>query len=65
MSKAKKMFEVEENESIASCLDRMKQEGYTPVKRLEKPVFNEEKKNGQVEYVPVRQKILFEGRKID
>lgn len=65
MSKNKKMFEVEENESIASCLDRMKQEGYAPVKRMEKPVFHEEKKNGQVEYVPARQKIIFEGRKID
>ncbi|EDL63765.1 NETI motif-containing protein [Bacillus sp. SG-1] len=65
MSKNKKMFEVEENESISSCLDRMKQEGYAPVKRMEKPVFHEEKKNGQVEYVPARQKIIFEGRKID
>jgi hypothetical protein len=65
MSKNKKMFEVEENESISACLDRMKQEGYAPVKRLEKPVFSEEKNNGKVEYVPVRQKIVFEGRKMD
>ncbi|MGD6805098.1 NETI motif-containing protein [Rossellomorea aquimaris] len=63
MSKNKKMFEVEENESIAQCLDRMKQEGYSPVRRMEKPVFNEEKKNGKVEYVPARQQIIFEGRK--
>ncbi|WP_456272602.1 NETI motif-containing protein [Bacillus sp. AK031] len=65
MSKNKKVFEVEENENIADCLDRMKQEGYAPVKRMEKPVFHEEKQNGKVEYVPVRQKIIFEGRKID
>ncbi len=65
MSKSKQTFEVGENETIAQCLDRMKEEGYMPVRRMEKPVFEEKKINGQKEYVPIRQTIVFEGRKID
>ena len=62
MSKAKKMFEVEENESISECLDRMKREGYEPVRRMEKPIFKEVKGNGKMDYVPAGQKIVFEGK---
>ncbi|HEO8419467.1 NETI motif-containing protein [Niallia sp. FSL W8-0635] len=59
MSK-KKRFEVQTNETINDCLDRMKKEGYTPIKRMEKPVFKEIKVNGQMSYEPVSQQIIFE-----
>lgn len=56
----KKKFKVEENETIESCLARMKREGYTPVRRMEKPVFKEE----AGETVVSHQEIIFEGKKI-
>ncbi|RDI36682.1 NETI motif-containing protein [Falsibacillus pallidus] len=62
MSNSKKVFEVQETETIGDCLDRMKKEGYMPVRRMEKPVFKEVKENGQVNYVPAGQKIVFEGK---
>ncbi|UAK18000.1 NETI motif-containing protein [Sporolactobacillus terrae] len=37
----KKQFTVGDHESLAQCLDRMKREGYLPVRRIEKPVFRE------------------------
>lgn len=58
----KKKFEVGENETIDDCLKRMKEEGYRPVKRMEKPIFKEEKKGGQVQQVVHNQKIIFEGK---
>lgn len=63
MTKQKKKFFVEENETIHDCLARMEREGYRPVRRLEKPVFIESKGNGESEYKPVLQKIIFEGEK--
>lgn len=63
MSGRKKSFTVEENETINDCLARMEQEGYLPVRRIEKPVFREEKKKGKIEYKPISQKIIFEGIK--
>ncbi|WP_064094431.1 NETI motif-containing protein [Rossellomorea aquimaris] len=65
MSKKKMLFEVQENETISDCLDRMKQEGFMPVRRMEKPVFEEQKQQGKSEYVPVKQTIVFEGKKIE
>lgn len=66
MAKPKKQrYEVNENESIDECLDRMKKDGYFPVRRVEKPIFQEVKKGGETEYVPVARKIIFEGRLID
>ncbi|EOR21535.1 NETI motif-containing protein [Cytobacillus oceanisediminis] len=64
MSK-KKRFEVQTNESINDCLDRMKKEGYTPIKRLEKPVFKEVKGNGHMTYEPVSQQIIFEAVQLE
>lgn len=64
MTKQKKKFFVEEHETIHDCLARMEREGYRPVRRLEKPVFMEEKGNGDSEYKPVLQKIIFEGEKM-
>lgn len=65
MTNSKKQFEVQKNESIENCLKRMEQEGYRPVKRIEKPIFKEVSRNGQVDYEPAGRKIIFEGRKID
>ncbi|WP_349409286.1 NETI motif-containing protein [Pseudalkalibacillus sp. SCS-8] len=58
----KKKFEVQENESIADCLDRMKEEGYMPVRRMEEPVFQESKQKGKKDVEYLRQKVVFEGK---
>jgi hypothetical protein len=56
--KSKKTFRVEEFGSIDACLAQMAKENYLPVRRMEKPVFREEKQG------PVRigQEIVFEGK---
>lgn len=54
-------FKVNENETIADCLSRMKMQGYMPVKRIEKPVFQEQK-DGAVEVS--HQEVVFVGKKI-
>ncbi|WP_332691900.1 NETI motif-containing protein [Halalkalibacter lacteus] len=59
--KRKERFEVQESETIEDCLDRMKAEGYQPIRRMEKPIFKEEPMNSTKEYVPIRQQIIFEG----
>ncbi|GGE68878.1 NETI motif-containing protein [Priestia taiwanensis] len=59
--KKKQKFEVHENETITDCLDRMKAEGYTPVRRMEEPVFHEVTVNGKKEVEPCGSKIVFEG----
>ncbi|CEG25399.1 NETI motif-containing protein [Bacillus sp. B-jedd] len=53
-------FEVMDNESIDECLERMKKEGYTPVRRIEKPIFKEE----GTEIIPVGRQIIFEAKPI-
>ncbi len=57
----KKTFEVLEHETIADCLERMKREGYTPVRRIEKPIFYQKQKKTNPEYL--KQQIIFEGIK--
>ncbi|WP_035722301.1 NETI motif-containing protein [Gracilibacillus boraciitolerans] len=52
----KKKFIVKENESIDTCLDRIKQDGYSPTRRVEEPIFIEE--NGQL--IPYGRKIIFD-----
>ncbi|WP_438799893.1 NETI motif-containing protein [Alkalicoccobacillus porphyridii] len=56
--KRKQQFTVEPDESLADCLERMKTEGYRPVRRMEKPVFKE---NGSKTPVISHQQIVFEG----
>jgi hypothetical protein len=57
----KKMtFEVQENETIDACLDRMKKQGYTPVRRVEKPIFREVMNGKEKSYEPVSRQIIFE-----
>jgi ribosomal protein S21 len=62
MSKKKMQFEVQENESIDQCLNRIKQAGYMPIRRTEKPIFQEIKKGGETIYEPVGRQIVFEAR---
>ena len=50
-------YEVQENETIEQCLDRMKKDGYMPFGRKEEPIFEEI--NG--EPAVLRQKIQFKG----
>ncbi|MCA1032933.1 NETI motif-containing protein [Bacillus timonensis] len=59
---SKKKFEVGPNETIGDCLDRMKAEGYMPVRRIEEPIFQEVKVDNQIEVEPCGRKIVFEGR---
>lgn len=66
MAKAKKMkFEVQENETISECLDRIKAEGYVPTSRMEKPLFEEVKEAGETVYKPIGRKIVFEAKLLD
>ncbi|OCA82978.1 hypothetical protein A8F94_17680 [Bacillus sp. FJAT-27225] len=57
----KQMFEVLENESIDECLNRMKAQGFRPVRRIEKPIFKEEGSD----IVPAGRQIVFEGKPLD
>ena len=59
----KRRFEVEEHETVDDCLKRMCESGYEPVRKIEKPIFREViGADGNVQYVPVKQHIVFEGR---
>jgi uncharacterized protein with ACT and thioredoxin-like domain len=61
MSKKTVWFEVEEHETLESCLERMKSQGYMAMGRKEEPVFEEV--NGKP--VPVRQIVKFKGVKLE
>jgi hypothetical protein len=65
MSKGKINFEVQENETIAECLERVKNQGYVPIRRTEKPIFQEVIKGKEVTYEPVGREIIFEAEVID
>lgn len=54
-------FNVEEHETIQDCLQRMREAGYMPVKRFEKPVFIE-REDGTVEVL--KQQITFVGKQL-
>ena len=62
-NKNKKRFEVGEKETIDQCLDRMKKEGYTPIRRAEEPIFREETRNGEKVMEPVGKTIVFQAVK--
>jgi hypothetical protein len=65
MAKPKMKFEVLENETIDECVDRIKKQGYSPIRRIEKPIFQETEKNGQKTYEPAGRQIIFEAIQID
>ena len=58
---SKRKFEVEDNETIDQCIERMRNEGYQPVRRIEEPVFQEVERNGTIDIEPCGRKIIFEG----
>lgn len=64
MSK-KREFEVHENETIDDCLNRIKEEGYFPVRRIEKPIFQEVNDGSSVTYEPAGRHIVFEAKKME
>lgn len=57
LGKKQVWYEVEENETIEQCLERMKKDGYMPFGRMEEPIFH------LVDGEPtvLRQKIKFKG----
>lgn len=57
MAKKQVWYEVEENETIEQCLERMNKDGYMPFGRKEEPVFHIV--DGEPTYL--RQKIKFKG----
>ncbi|UFT99904.1 NETI motif-containing protein [Radiobacillus kanasensis] len=56
----KKRYQMEKNETIEQCLERIKRDGYMPVRRTEQPVFQEKKENGETSYEPVGRIICFD-----
>jgi hypothetical protein len=60
MSKKKMQFEVQDKESIDDCLERMKKLGYVPIRRTEKPIFQEVVNGKEISYEPVGRQIVFE-----
>ena len=62
--RTKQKFYVEDEETIDDCLNRMKEEGYTPVRRMEEPILKEVNRNGKIEVEVAKQKIVFEGKLI-
>ncbi|MCM3245430.1 NETI motif-containing protein [Cytobacillus firmus] len=67
MSKAKNkmVFEVQENETIDQCLERIQKAGYIPVRRTEKPIFKEVKTGGKIDYEPAGRQIVFEAKRLE
>lgn len=56
----KKRFVVEEGETIDDCLNRIRQEAYTPVRRVEEPYFKEVKENGEIKIIPAGRQVIFD-----
>nr|WP_309247006.1 NETI motif-containing protein [Sporolactobacillus shoreicorticis] len=56
----KKQFFVKENETISQCLERMKAEGYVPIRRTERPIFRETASGPEC----VGRQCVFEGKLI-
>ncbi|MCM3706175.1 MULTISPECIES: NETI motif-containing protein [Cytobacillus] len=63
--KNKMSFEVQENETIDQCLERVQKAGYIPVRRTEKPIFKEVKTGSKVDYEPAGRQIVFEAKRIE
>ena len=56
---------MQDHETISQCLERIHKEGYTPIRRTEKPIFQEKMDNDQVLYEPAGRQIVFEVRKME
>ena len=58
----RKNYKVGKNQKIEDVLNQMKKEGYTPIRRMEKPVFID-RDHGEV--VVDHQEIVFVGQRTD
>ncbi|WP_112179821.1 MULTISPECIES: NETI motif-containing protein [Paraliobacillus] len=56
----KKRFVLEEGETIDACLDRIREAGYQPIRRSEKPIFQEKIQGDQNSLEPVAREITFD-----
>ncbi|GAA4066633.1 hypothetical protein GCM10022410_11230 [Amphibacillus indicireducens] len=48
------------DETIDQCLERIQQAGYSPVRRIEKPIFKEVIEDGEKKLIPDQQRVIFE-----
>ncbi|WP_071458392.1 NETI motif-containing protein [Bacillus massilinigeriensis] len=62
MGKDTNVYHVRDGETIGDCLERMKKDGFVPVRRMEKPVFKEVMKDGKIAYEPAGREIIFEAK---
>lgn len=56
----KRRFVLEEGETIDACLDRIRKAGYQPIRRTEKPIFQEKIAGDQNSLEPVAREITFD-----
>lgn len=61
----KVIYEVQENETVSDCLDRIQKDGYTPIRKTEVPIFQEKTEGIEVSYEPIGRQIIFEVRKVE
>ena len=61
----KRIYEVQDHETINQCLERIYKDGYTPIRRTEKPIFQEKMDSDQTIYEPAGRQIVFEVRKME
>ncbi|ARJ13625.1 NETI motif-containing protein [Staphylococcus lugdunensis] len=55
-------FQVNDNETITECIQRMRSDGYIPIRRIEKPIF-QKLADGSIEVL--KQEIIFIGKKLN
>ncbi|MEI2355473.1 NETI motif-containing protein [Mesobacillus zeae] len=65
MGKSKALYTVEDGETIDECLERIRKDGCTPVRRMEKPIFKEVFNNGEKSYEPAGRQIVFEAKPLE
>ena len=65
VNQKKMTYEVQANETISDCLDRIQKDGYMPIRRTEVPIFQEKLEGNEVSYEPAGRQIVFEVRKTE
>lgn len=61
----KVIYEVQENETVADCLNRIEKDGFTPIRRTEVPIFRENTDGKEVSYEPIGRQIIFEVKEVE
>nr|WP_181348165.1 NETI motif-containing protein [Thalassobacillus sp. CUG 92003] len=56
-------YEVKADETIDACLERMRKDGYVPIRRTEEPIFKEHEQNGEKTMEPISRTIVFQAVK--